>query len=66
MLCGDFNVRQHTVPGFTEPIDGIDQVLVRGLALARGPEAWAEARRTVGGVVLSDHTPVEAVVEWTS
>lgn len=66
VLCGDFNVRRHTVPGFTEPIQGVDQVLVRGLALARGPEAWPEERRTVAGVVLSDHAPVEAVVEWTS
>jgi endonuclease/exonuclease/phosphatase family metal-dependent hydrolase len=62
ILCGDFNVRRHTVPGFTEPIDGIDQVLVRGLELERGPEPWPEARRRVDGVLLSDHTPVEAVV----
>ena len=47
-------------------VGGIDQVLVRGLTLARGPEAWAEERRTVAGVVLSDHPPVEAVVEWAS
>jgi endonuclease/exonuclease/phosphatase family metal-dependent hydrolase len=66
VLCGDFNVRRHTVPGFTEPIGGIDQVLVRGLDVARGPEAWPEERRTVDGVVLSDHAPVEAVVRWTS
>jgi endonuclease/exonuclease/phosphatase family metal-dependent hydrolase len=66
VLCGDFNVSRHTVPGFTEPIDGIDQVLVRGLALLRAPEAWAVERRSIGGVVLSDHSPVEAVVEWTS
>ncbi|HEU4449661.1 MAG TPA: endonuclease/exonuclease/phosphatase family protein [Gaiellaceae bacterium] len=66
VLCGDFNVRGHTVPGFTEPIDGIDQVLVRGLELERGPEPWPEARRRVGGAVLSDHAPVEAVIAWTS
>jgi endonuclease/exonuclease/phosphatase family metal-dependent hydrolase len=59
-------VRRHTVPGFTEPIGGIDQILVSGLELERGPEAWAEERRTVDGVVLSDHAPVEAVVRWTS
>ena len=66
VLCGDFNVRRHTVPGFTEPIGGIDQVLVRGLALARDPEAWPVERRSIDGVVLSDHAPVEAVVAWTS
>lgn len=62
VLCGDFNVWSHTVPGFTEPIGGIDQILVHGLALERGPEPWPEERRRVGGVLLSDHAPVEAVV----
>lgn len=62
VLCGDFNVRRQSVPGFTEPIGGIDQVLVRGLALERGPEPWPEERRRVGGTLLSDHAPVEAVV----
>jgi endonuclease/exonuclease/phosphatase family metal-dependent hydrolase len=65
VLCGDFNVRRHTVPGFTHPIDGIDQVLVRGLTLERGPEPWPEERRCVGGSLLSDHAPVEAVVAWS-
>lgn len=62
ILCGDFNVRRHTVPGFTDPIDGVDQVLVRGLELERGPTPWPEERRRVGGLLLSDHAPVEAVV----
>lgn len=65
VLCGDFNVRRHTVPGFTEPIGGIDQVLVRGLSLERGPEDWPEELRRAGGVLLSDHAPVEAVVAWS-
>ena len=50
------------MPGFSEPIDGIDQALVRGLEFERGPEAWPEARRRVGGELLSDHAPVEAVI----
>jgi endonuclease/exonuclease/phosphatase family metal-dependent hydrolase len=62
ILCGDFNVRRHAVPGFSEPIDGIDQVLVRGLELLRRPTAWPEERRRVAGALLSDHAPVEAVV----
>jgi endonuclease/exonuclease/phosphatase family metal-dependent hydrolase len=62
ILCGDFNVRRHAVPGFTSPVDGIDQILVRGLALERGPAPWPEERRRVGGMLLSDHAPVEAVI----
>jgi endonuclease/exonuclease/phosphatase family metal-dependent hydrolase len=65
VLCGDFNIPRHAVPGFTDPIEGIDQILVRGLALEREPEAWPEARRRVDGVLLSDHAPVEAVAAWT-
>jgi endonuclease/exonuclease/phosphatase family metal-dependent hydrolase len=66
VLCGDFNVRRHVVPGFSEPIDGVDQVLVRGFELERGPEHWPEERRHANGLVLSDHTPVEAVIASTS
>jgi len=66
VLCGDFNVERHPVQGFTDPIDGIDQILVRGAELESGPEAWAEQRRRVDGAVLSDHAPVEAVVASTS
>jgi endonuclease/exonuclease/phosphatase family metal-dependent hydrolase len=66
VLCGDFNVRRHTVPGFSEPIEGVDQVLVRGLELERGPEAWPAEKRGRNGLVLSDHAPVEAVIASTS
>jgi len=66
ILCGDFNVPRHPVDGYSAPIAGIDQVLVRGLDVERGPEAWAEERRRIRGVVLSDHAPVEAVVASTS
>ncbi|HXV32681.1 MAG TPA: endonuclease/exonuclease/phosphatase family protein [Gaiellaceae bacterium] len=66
VLCGDFNVRRHGVEGFSPPIDGIDQILVRGLDVERGPEAWPEARRRFGDALLSDHAPVEAVIASTS
>ncbi len=63
ILCGDFNAREHPVPGFSAPIPGVDQILVRGLSLADGPGAWPKERHTVDGAVLSDHAPVEAVIE---
>jgi endonuclease/exonuclease/phosphatase family metal-dependent hydrolase len=62
VLCGDFNLPRHAVAGYSAPIDGIDQVLVRGLELERGPEQWGLERRRVDGRVLSDHPPVEAVI----
>jgi endonuclease/exonuclease/phosphatase family metal-dependent hydrolase len=65
LLCGDFNVPRFTVPEFSPPIEGIDQILVRGVALERGPEPWPAERRRIDGRVLSDHAPVEAVVAWT-
>ena len=65
ILCGDFNVPAHPVPGFSPPIEGIDQILVRGLELERTPEPWPPVRRRVEGRLLSDHAPVEAEVTWT-
>lgn len=63
ILCGDFNSRGHVLPGFSEPLEGVDQILVRGLELERGPSRWpVERRRTKSGALLSDHAPVEAVV----
>jgi hypothetical protein len=62
VLCGDFNAPGHAVAGFSPPIAGIDQVLVRGLGLAREAHAWPLERRRLGDLVLSDHAPVEAVV----
>jgi endonuclease/exonuclease/phosphatase family metal-dependent hydrolase len=48
--------------GFSEPLaDSIDQILVRGLP-STPPAAWPEARRRVGGRLLSDHAPVELSV----
>jgi endonuclease/exonuclease/phosphatase family metal-dependent hydrolase len=64
VLCGDFNVAQFIVPDFSPPLDGIDQILVRGLDL-RGPNRWPKERRRVNGHLLSDHAPVEAVIAWS-
>jgi len=66
ILCGDFNLPRHPVDGYSAPIEGIDQILVRGLDVERGPEAWDGERRRIRDVVLSDHAPVEAVVPSTS
>lgn len=62
ILCGDFNAAGHPVSGYSPPIRGVDQILVRGLELERGPEAWSKERRAHDGELLSDHAPVEAVV----
>ena len=71
-VAGDFNVtfaRSRTLPDLTEPEwgfspagPGIDQILVRDLAVTSGPDRWADARRTAHGALLSDHAPVEVVV----
>jgi endonuclease/exonuclease/phosphatase family metal-dependent hydrolase len=68
VLSGDFNVAEHVVPDFSPPIPGgIDQILVRGTAIERGPHRWPKVRRRVdgSGLLLSDHAPVEAVLAWT-
>jgi endonuclease/exonuclease/phosphatase family metal-dependent hydrolase len=67
LLAGDFNVKAErsrtladlTGPewGFSQPGEGIDQILVRG---ADGQvERWPAERRRLGGRLLSDHTPIE-------
>jgi endonuclease/exonuclease/phosphatase family metal-dependent hydrolase len=71
-VAGDFNVtfeRSRTLRdlagpewGFSEPGPGIDQVLVRNLALESGPARWPEERREAHGALLSDHAPVEVIV----
>jgi endonuclease/exonuclease/phosphatase family metal-dependent hydrolase len=60
VLAGDFNASM-TLPGFSAPHGGIDDVLVRG-SEASGFEVWPEERRRQNGVVLSDHAPVELTV----
>ena len=42
IFFGDFNAKAHPVPGFSAPIPGVDQILVRGLELERGPRRLAE------------------------
>ena len=63
VVCGDFNVPRTGIAGFSDPIGGIDQILVRGLALDGPPRRWPpERRRIEDGTLLSDHAPVEAAV----
>jgi len=71
ILAGDFNVTAASPAlerltsaewGFSAPGPGIDHVLVRG-AECSPVEVWPAARRTVGGVLLSDHAPVEVRLE---
>jgi endonuclease/exonuclease/phosphatase family metal-dependent hydrolase len=72
-VAGDFNVtfeRSRTLLdiasdewGFSRPGPGIDQVLVRGLELTSGPTPWKPERRERDGALLSDHAPVDVVVE---
>jgi endonuclease/exonuclease/phosphatase family metal-dependent hydrolase len=64
IVAGDANLVAAGAEGFSPPLAGsIDQVLVRGLTMRNGPAAWPVERRMVDGRVLSDHAPVEAVVE---
>ena len=61
VLAGDFNVLSPSLLGYSAPGPGIDQILVRGAPITP-LEVWPVERRTVGGIVLSDHAPVEARV----
>lgn len=70
LLCGDLNLTPAgsaalaALPeaGFTAPLPGIDQILARGLTAVEGPAPWPAERRRLGGALLSDHAPVEAVM----
>ena len=57
VLAGDFNTSL-TLPGFSTPHGGIDDILVRG-AEVTPLDVWPLERRRQNGVVLSDHAPVE-------
>jgi endonuclease/exonuclease/phosphatase family metal-dependent hydrolase len=71
VLAGDFNLRAErsqtllelTGPqwGFSAPGPRIDHVLVRG-ATATPAHVWPDERRRDGGVLLSDHAPVEVEI----
>lgn len=61
VIAGDVNLRKAVLDGYSPPGAGIDHVLVRG-APAGPLVVWERERRTMGGVVLSDHAPVELVV----
>jgi endonuclease/exonuclease/phosphatase family metal-dependent hydrolase len=64
IVAGDANLVAPLAEGFSAPLaNSIDQILVRGLTVVDGPTAWPRERRVVEDRVLSDHTPVEAVLE---
>lgn len=64
IVAGDANLVSPVADGFSQPLAGsVDQILVRGLELRDGPSAWPLERRIVDGRVLSDHAPVDAVIE---
>jgi endonuclease/exonuclease/phosphatase family metal-dependent hydrolase len=62
LLCGDFNLGKFEIAGFSAPIEGLDQILARGLDFEQPPLAWPEDRRRLDGLLLSDHAPIEAVI----
>ena len=62
VLAGDFNVLDPRLGQFSAPTAGVDHVLVKG-ATSLPPVVWPLERRTLDGVVLSDHAPVEVTIE---
>jgi endonuclease/exonuclease/phosphatase family metal-dependent hydrolase len=60
VLGGDFNVpgEQAALDGFSPPGPWIDHILVRG-ARSSPVRVWPDERRLRGGMLLSDHAPVE-------
>ena len=60
VIGGDFNVPgdQGAIEGFSPPGPGIDQILVRG-GHPSPLRTWPDERRRRGGMLLSDHSPVE-------
>ena len=68
VLAGDLNVDTKRsevfgrLAGFSSAGPGVDHVLVRGAGVG-DYERWPRERRTVGGLILSDHAPVEVNVQ---
>lgn len=62
VLAGDFNVADPRLAGYSAPGEGIDDVLVRG-AVVQDVDVWPVERRVQDGLVLSDHAPVDCVIE---
>ena len=72
VIAGDFNaleghsrvLAELSGPewGFSRAGPGIDHILVRG-AEPSAPTVWPVERRSLEGVVLSDHAPVELTIE---
>jgi endonuclease/exonuclease/phosphatase family metal-dependent hydrolase len=73
ILGGDFNVTTVSSPTlralsgpewrFSQAGPGLDHVLVRGLRVVEGERHWPDERRRQGTALLSDHAPVEVIVE---
>ena len=74
VLAGDFNLRPRSSTtlealaspewGFSNPVQRIDQILVRGAEVLGELRVWPEERRRrPDGTLLSDHAPVELEVE---
>ena len=62
ILAGDLNLRHPILPGYENGGAGIDHILVSGLQA--GPlRVWERERRLHNGRVLSDHAPVERLID---
>jgi len=67
VLAGDLNVDTKRsqvfgrLAGFSAAGPGVDHVLVRGAEVSEH-DRWPRERRRLGGLLLSDHAPVEVRV----
>jgi endonuclease/exonuclease/phosphatase family metal-dependent hydrolase len=58
VLAGDFNLTPADIGEFSSAGPAIDHILVRGARVSQ-LRVWPDERRTVDGILLSDHAPVE-------